>query len=341
MCKAEAVGDSSPEATLPQSEAVPVKAFALSPDALLVTMLVEQARRFREAVGARKQLLSAVERYYLDVVSCQWRLDAIETMLRSASVERSNDSEQQELQCCLAEIDAQRDAAMGALEDRFNAYSLGLIAPGTGLVERFSVGEVERKQGAQRLHQLVADAYDEIGRESQELVQVAKAGGDTRQLLPTIRRRQQFWQDQFEETWAAWTGTTARMHNAGEDAVRAWLWLATAAKWTERVPTPSSAKGIADAISQLLEVESLDALGLVGLDMAVQGWQTGLPMQSLKLDKSEESMDSWQSMRFALLRSMLQRLAEAGVPHDAESSIPSKLSELGRLKGVTLNEVGK
>lgn len=336
MFKPEAGGDSSPEATPPQSEAVPVKAFALSPDALLVTMLVEQARRFREAVGARKQLLSAVERYYLDVVSCQWRLDAIETMLRAASGERSNDPEQQALLCCLREIDAQRDAAAGALEERFDTYSLGIVAPGTGLVERLTLGEAERKQGSQRLHQFVVDVYDEIGRESQELVQVAKAGGDTRQLLPTIRRRQQFWQDQFEETWSAWTGATARMHNAGEDAVRAWLWLATAAKWTERVPTPSSAKGLADAISQLLEVELLDSLGLVGLDTAVHGWQTGLPM----LDRSEESSDGWQSMRFALLQSMLQRLAEAGVPHDAELSIPSKLSELGRLKGVMLSEAG-
>lgn len=340
--KVESAGEMYFEASPKKVVDLP-KTFAMSQDALLVTMLVEQSRRFREAAGARKALLTAVERYYLDVVSCHWHLDAIQTMLSAVEsvVGTSGVSDQDAVQHCLKQIDVQKLDATEALEERFQNYGVGVLTPG-GQIERIGSSGGDRQQGLRRLRHFVADSFAEIGLESRELAQVAASGAGLRSLLPTIQRRQKFWQDQFEEVWAAWIGATARMHSAGEDAVRAWIWLTASAKWTERVPTPASARGLADVASQLLEVELLDSLGLVGLDSAIHAARrshAGYPMQASRDDaKSQEELaEGWQMQRFALLRSVLHRLAEAGVPEDAEFCLPSKVSELGRLSGEKLN----
>ena len=45
-------------------------------------------------------------------------------------------------------------------------------------------------------------------------------------LLKSLERRLHFWTSELEEIWTLWHDATARMHNAGQDAMAAWREIA-------------------------------------------------------------------------------------------------------------------
>jgi len=335
------------------------------PSALgVAAALVEHSRRFREAAAARSAVLTAVERFYLDLLECQWRLEALESMLLAVSSavgeapflgradgERADGPERPEarpgaeeewrrdaMERCLFEIDAQQHRATEALEERAESYCTGVLAS-SGLIERLATGDGERQRANERLTRLVASIFAEIMCEARELT--AASSSLLPLYLPTLRRRQEFWQRQLEETWAAWESATAGMHEFGHHAVAAWIELSDAVRagrsycggrdCAGQVTRTLLLNALAEAAAQSLEVELLNSLGLAGLDCEAVGAIASAEDEACPSRSASCCLDAeeWSAMRASLLRSVLQLLDKAGVLCDAELRVASEWHHVG------------
>jgi len=223
--------------------------------------LVERSRRFCEAVAARSAMLTGVERFYLDILECQWRLDALDAMLAAVSAAvgeapfleeyrgiSSSDMDAGEidqnvevwrlleedwrrdaLERCLLEIDAQQHAAIEALQERAETYATGVLAS-NGLIDRLATGDCERERAGLRLTHTALNIFSEITCEARQLSVAMTLPEGLQVCLPTLRRRRDFWQRQLEETWSAWESATEGMLSLGRDAVAAWVELSDAVR---------------------------------------------------------------------------------------------------------------
>jgi len=322
--------------------------------------LVEQSHRFREAVASRSEVLSAVERFYLDTLECQWRLEALEGMVAAVSTalgetpflgedgRRATSGGEPEpspedahlleqewrrdaIGRCLLEIGAQQDRVTKALRERAEMYSTGVLAS-SGLIERLATEDGERERASERLTRLVSSIFSEIACEAEELAAASSLPEALPLFLPTLRRRQGFWQQQLREMWAAWESATAGMHEFGHDVVSAWIELSTAVRASRTCCGSAGSAGqrtlllnaLAEAAGQSLEVELLNSQGLAGLDAeaarAVASAPDGRSPSHIVGSVVEESLDAedWSTMRMSMLRSVLQLLEKAGVLCDAE-----------------------
>jgi len=289
------------EAAPPTEDAAEAAAPA-APTALgVAAALVEQSHRFREAVASRSEVLSAVERFYLDTLECQWHLEALDTMLAAVSISvgetpfldeeylratggepepspedrqiAEEDWRKDAVRRCLLEIDAQQQGATEALKERADVYSAGVLAS-TGLIERLATGDGERERASARLTRLVANIFSEIICEARELTVVSSMPDVLPKFTPILQRRQVFWQQQLEEMWSAWESATIGMHDFGHDVVSAWIELSDAVRAGKACCRGGDSTGqrtlllnaLAEAAGQSLEVELLNSQGLAGLD---------------------------------------------------------------------------
>ena len=92
-------------------------------------------------------------------------------------------------------------------------------------------------------------------------------------LAKSLERRLRFWTSELEETWAAWHDATARMHNAGQDAMGAWREIAEVLECAcqhferdgELMKKPELQTALVTFAARSLEVELVNSLGLSGL----------------------------------------------------------------------------
>eukprot|EP00927_Polykrikos_kofoidii_P024792 TRINITY_DN22448_c0_g1_i1.p1 TRINITY_DN22448_c0_g1~~TRINITY_DN22448_c0_g1_i1.p1 ORF type:complete len:442 (+),score=61.12 TRINITY_DN22448_c0_g1_i1:167-1492(+) len=257
-----------------------------------IALLCERSRSYLKTIKKRGEFLAAAERFYLEVLVCQWRLEALDVQLRAATMCSSaavvgatvDGDSSTAIQMSLgdaisrrreilngvhSEITSHQEAARAAIEDRATHY--GLSAAPTCHVDRLARGKVERGRALERLRQLVDNTYADIILESHGMVRISLDDDGLRRLRASIDRRHKYWQAELEDTWAAWQGATKKMHDLGDQALRAWNELATTAISLLRVrawPTcmrEEFAKGLGLAVVDIFEAEHLESLGLSGL----------------------------------------------------------------------------
>jgi len=248
--------------------------------------LSDSCWRYRQAAAARGQVLVATERFYRDVLVCQWRIDALESQLvtatalieeRSSGCGHSNDaqfstqSRQEALKALLVELEGQQHAAIAGLEERASNYAL---SAGTHL-SRFASGDAEREEAVERFRQLARETYADVMLEACGLTQVASGHDAICRFQASIVRRRDFWLCELEDLWAAWQSATNQMHNAGDDVVRAWLEVANVIDrcckyraWLHERPDVTDLAAVA---ANCIEVELFENLGLSGLAASANG----------------------------------------------------------------------
>lgn len=313
----------------------------------LHSKLVQESRRFRAAVSERRGMLTAVDRFYLDILVCQWRVTALDAMVaavraavgdaplpQTAAVDSVSAADEQEwrsdaLERCAMEVDAQQGAALEALQHRADAFRTGLLARSTGALDRLAEGESEKQRAKQRLFQLVIDTFSDIIAECRELLQVAPSTDALRACQPTLDRRRTFWDGQLAETSCAWEVAAAALDRSGDDAVAAWTEFAATVKHGQlredlvaRPGMQELLRALSEAAGQCMEVELIDSLGLAGLEglalAAVDARKDEMPEAVLHAGADNGGGDVWQTMRFTLLQTVLRQLEKAGALCDVE-----------------------
>ncbi|CAE7248825.1 unnamed protein product [Symbiodinium natans] len=264
----------------------------------LASVLTSKVHRYCDALQARRAHLAAVDCFFRELIACQWRLEAIETQQRALQAEAlevpatstgakcceesletgdpAKGSEvarlrrQMAVESCLTELMAQRDAAVSALEERATHYALAATGEVT---RRFAAGEAERRSALQSYRHLANEVCSEACAEMQGLLEAPLEQAWLASLAKSLERRLRFWTSELEETWAAWHDATARMHNAGQDAMGAWREIAEVLECAcqhferdgELMKKPELQTALVTFAARSLEVELVNSLGLSGL----------------------------------------------------------------------------
>lgn len=322
-------------------------------DQRLASMLRSKVALYCSAVEARRQSLAAVDRFYRDLMVCQWRLECIDAQNRAVQP-RSNGASKfstgkEAMEACLAELEAQRSQAVASLEERATHYALGgQVASTSGSMKRLAASDAERRCAMQRYRELASDVVEEAQAEVRAFM-LGPAGSETsdcdvwrEQLGAALERRLAFWNGELEETWEAWREATARMHDAGHDAICAWREVAgileIACKHFEgrqekgciAMLQPELESALVTFAACSLEVELINSLGLSGLSSS----QEELHFDRFSLD-----------MRLEVLVSVLELLHHLGLLHQvgeeilsssaAEDTLPNAASRLPEGPAVT------
>eukprot|EP00930_Biecheleria_cincta_P033405 TRINITY_DN23137_c0_g1_i1.p1 TRINITY_DN23137_c0_g1~~TRINITY_DN23137_c0_g1_i1.p1 ORF type:complete len:631 (-),score=158.91 TRINITY_DN23137_c0_g1_i1:45-1937(-) len=297
----------------------------------LASVLRSKVALYCSAVEARRQSLAAVDRFYRALMVCQWRLEGIEAQSRAVQLRLKGTAkcmtDKEAMEACLLQLEAQRSQAVASLEERATHYALGgQVASSSGSMKRLAASDAERRCAMQRYRQLASDVFEEAQAEVRAFM-LGPAGSETsdrdvwrEQLSAALERRLAFWNGELEETWEAWREATARMHNAGHDAICAWREVAaileTACKHFEehqekgRIATlqPELESALVTFAACSLEVELINSLGLSGLSSS----------------QEEQQFDRFSlDMRLEVLVSVLELLYHLGLLHQVGEEILS------------------
>jgi len=243
---------------------------------------------------ARREHLAAVDCFFRELIACQWRIEAIETQQRalraevteapsataSGEVAPSEDVRrrwQTSAKSCLVELVAQKDAAVAALEERASHYALaaaGSDRDGRRLC-RFAARDAERQSALQGYRRLANEVCSEACAEMSGLLEAPLDEAWLVSLLKSLERRLHFWTSELEEIWTLWHDATARMHNAGQDAMAAWREIAEVLESVCQhfethghellIKKPELQSALVTFAARSLEVELVNSLGLSGL----------------------------------------------------------------------------
>eukprot|EP00931_Biecheleriopsis_adriatica_P043537 TRINITY_DN24892_c0_g1_i1.p1 TRINITY_DN24892_c0_g1~~TRINITY_DN24892_c0_g1_i1.p1 ORF type:complete len:573 (+),score=141.77 TRINITY_DN24892_c0_g1_i1:35-1720(+) len=297
------------------------------PEQRLASILRLKVRQYCTAVEGRRECLAAVDRFYRDLMTCQWRIDAIEARrgaVRAALKERGSDAGDQadqallaeSAEACLIELVAQQEAAVSALEERASHYALGVQEAGrSGRLKRYATSETERQSALGVYRQLAVEVFQEACAEVRAVMGVPISKEGLQRLGDTLDRRLAFWDGELEETWSGWHEATSRMHDAGLETLRAWREVAevleAACQYFEQlqdggeevVAQPELQSALVTFAARSLEVELINSLGLSGLSASQDGEKQD------PADPDRYSLDS----RLGMLISVLELLSHLGL----------------------------
>ncbi|CAE7725798.1 unnamed protein product [Symbiodinium necroappetens] len=259
------------------------------------SVLTSKVHRYCDALKARREHLAAVDCFFRELIASQWRIEAIETQQKALQAEVTEDpsavagaevppSEDARLRwqisakSCLVELVAQKDAAVAALEERASHYALaaaGADRDGGRKLCRFAAGDAERQSALQGYRRLANEVCSEACAEMSGLLEAPLDEAWLASLLKSLERRLHFWTSELEEIWALWHDATARMHNAGQDAMAAWREIAEVLESVCQhfethghellIKKPELQSALVTFAARSLEVELVNSLGLSGL----------------------------------------------------------------------------
>jgi hypothetical protein len=205
-------------------------------DAALGDTLSELSKCHDEALLARSTGLEAANRFYGEVLTYQWHIDAVDVQLGLLEEVTAYDTESPTsgttaMDRCLIALEQQKTNAIACLCERASVYEASRSS------HRFS-GTTEspaekhmvenNSHGQQRLEQHVKLAqftFSQITEETLAYKDLLPMSSQHVHLYSALWRRREFWVKQLEETWTEWNMATERMHKADSDAAEMWLYL--------------------------------------------------------------------------------------------------------------------
>mmetsp|Transcript_6168 Transcript_6168/g.11395 ORF Transcript_6168/g.11395 Transcript_6168/m.11395 type:complete len:527 (+) Transcript_6168:50-1630(+) len=300
----------------------------------LAESLAAQALLYHEAIVRRRRNLTAADHFYRDLMVYQWRLNALEVQVRAVNaaiqcsetepdVELAPDADGAPLPVssvlgdCLSELEQQQAIAVAAFNERASHYALGAPSD-TGCLKRFAASKLERQAAINSYHGLATDTFSEVMREARAFAQVNPQKQVLQQLLVTLERRVAFWQNQLEETWAAWHDVTAEMHRSGDDVMAIWKKMIRDLKvvchLTTQKPTQSLKRALIGFTARGLNVELINSVGLRGLSSDKGGTEGQCGPDYFSL-----------TARVSALLSALKLLRQEGLLHEVGAEVAKQL----------------
>jgi len=173
------------------------------------------------------ELLEAVENFYCEVLSHQWRLDAVDAQLAlfeevnciNASTEAGSPASQRCASAFARFVEAcsnQRVTAARNLEE--DASHCALIASPSekrAVLEFAKEKKLSTPEGLQRFLKVLDSIHSEVAAETQAAMRLT-SHSDLCGFYGSLWRHRAFWTEQLEETWDAWEHALECLHESGE-----------------------------------------------------------------------------------------------------------------------------